>query len=205
MWYVVGLGNPGEEYENTRHNAGRILLEAFARHIGAGDFAFDKKINARVAEGKVKPQGKARGREEKVMLVAPETFMNKSGLALKTLVSGEKKALRLIVIHDDFNFPAGKFRISFNRSSGGHNGVESVIKNIKTEAFIRIRAGISPANPKGLPRLPRGAPEVEKLILGEFKKTELEALKKASKRVAQAIETIITEGREKAMTEFNKD
>ncbi|MSR71365.1 MAG: aminoacyl-tRNA hydrolase [Candidatus Taylorbacteria bacterium] len=182
MWYVVGLGNPGEEYVSTRHNTGRIMLEAF-------------RIYLENAKGKLK--------KEKITLLAPDTFMNNSGKALKSLITNVKKAEKLIVIQDDFNFPVGKFRISFNRSSGGHNGVESVIKSIKTEAFNRVRVGISSETPAGKLKSPHGSVEVEKLILGEFKKTELDTLKKLSKKVALAIETIILEGREKAMTEFN--
>ena len=175
MWYIVGLGNPGEEYVGTRHNTGRIMLEGLE---------------------KLKKKG--------ITLIAPDTFMNKSGLALKNIITSKKKASQLIVIHDDFNFPIGKFRISFNRSAGGHRGVESVIKAIKTEVFTRIRVGICPTTSSGKLKLPKGEKGIEGLILGKFKPTELTELKKVSKRVAQAVEMIIAEGREKAMTEFNK-
>ena len=196
MWYVVGLGNPGEEYELTRHNTGRIILKAVAKEIGAADFAVDAKFRSEISEGKIK--------KEKIMLIAPDTFMNKSGLAVAPLKLSEKKAAQVIVIQDDFNFPVGKFKISFNRSSGGHNGVESVIKALKTEGFIRVRVGICPATPSGKLKLPHGATEVEKLILGEFKKPELDILKKLGKKVAESIEVIVTEGLQKAMTEFNQ-
>ena len=196
MHYIVALGNPGEEYKNTRHNVGRIVLEEFFKKNDFSEWTLNKKLKALSSEGKI---GK-----EKVLLIEPETFMNKSGLSLQPIITSKKKAEMLIVIHDDLDLPIGKFKISFNKSSGGHRGVESVIKAIKTEAFIRVRIGISPATPSGKLKKPKGEKEVGDFILGEFKKSEMETLKKISKKVATALEMIITEGREKAMGEFNR-
>ena len=196
MHYIVALGNPGEEYKNTRHNVGRIVLEEFFKKNDFSEWTLNKKLKALSSEGKI---GK-----EKVLLIEPETFMNKSGLSLQSIITSKKKAENLIVIHDDLDLPIGKFKISFNKSSGGHRGVESVIKAIKTEAFIRVRIGISPATPSGKLKKPKGEKEVGDFILGEFKKSEMETLKKISKKVATALEMIITEGREKAMGEFNR-
>ncbi len=193
-YIIVGLGNPGEEYDNTRHNTGRIVLESAAKEF-ADEFEPNKKIKAQVASGKI---GK-----EKVQFVAPDTFMNNSGKAVGPLVKSVKAAEKLVVIYDDFNLPLGRIKISFNRSSGGHNGVESIIKAVKTEAFIRIRIGTAPEKANGDAKVPHGDEKVVKFILGPFKEDELKELKKVSKKVAEALEVLIKEGREKAMSIYN--
>ncbi len=196
MNYIVAIGNPGEEYKNTRHNVGRIVLEEFVKKNDFPDWVLDNKLKALSSQSKI---GK-----EKAHLIEPETFMNKSGLSLQPIITSKKKAEELIVIHDDLDLPLGKFKISFNKSSGGHRGVESIIKAIKTEAFTRVRIGISPSTPSGKLKKPKGEKEVADFILGEFKKSEMEILKKVSKKVTDALEMLIIEGREKAMGEFNK-
>lgn len=196
MKYIVALGNPGEEYKNTRHNVGRIALEAFVKKNSFSEWIPNKKLKALSSEGKI---GK-----EKIELIEPETFMNKSGFSLQSIITSKKKAEDLIVIHDDLDLPIGKFKISFNKSSGGHRGVESIIKAIKTEAFTRVRVGISPSTPSGKLKKPKGEKDVADFILGEFKKSEMETLKKISKKISDALEMLIIEGREKAMGEFNK-
>ncbi|NDB57738.1 aminoacyl-tRNA hydrolase [bacterium] len=190
-YIIVGLGNPGEEYENTRHNTGRIILQSLTDE----EFSFDKKINAQISEIKV---GK-----EKVKLVAPDTFMNNSGKSVAGLVKSIKAAEKLIVIYDDFNLPLGKIRISYNRSSGGHNGIESIIKSVKTEAFVRIRIGVAPETAKGDAKVPHGDEKIEKFILGKFKDDEMKEIKKMGKTVEEIIPVLIKEGREKAMSVFN--
>src|SRR5574343_1972753 len=124
-YIIVGLGNPGIQYENTRHNIGRVVLNIISKEFDGDDFVFEKKINALVSEIKI---GK-----EKIKLIEPETFMNKAGKSVAGLVKSVKAAERLIVLYDDFHLPLGKIRISYNRSSGGHNGIESIIKSGKTE------------------------------------------------------------------------
>ena len=194
-YIIAGLGNPGEEYENTRHNTGRIVLNAVAKAFETEDFSFDKKMNALVSKGKI---GK-----EKVTFIEPETFMNKSGSAIKYLVKSPKAAEKLVVIYDDFQLPIGRIKISFNRSSGGHNGLESVIKAVKTEAFVRIRVGTAAENAKGNAKVPHGDEKVLKFILGKYKDDEMKELKKVGKYAAEAVEMIVKEGREKAMSVFN--
>ncbi|MEA2715677.1 MAG: peptidyl-tRNA hydrolase, family [Candidatus Parcubacteria bacterium] len=191
---IVGLGNPGEDYKITRHNAGRIVLDSVRKKYGGG-FEFNKKINALVAEGKIK--------KEKVTFVAPETFMNNSGKAIAPLIKSIKAAEKLVVIYDDFNLPLGRIKISFNRSSGGHNGLESIIKALKTEAFTRIRVGTAPSTPKGKAKVPHGDEKVEKFILGPFKEAELKVVRKVAAKVTEAVAMIATEGREKAMSVYN--
>jgi len=193
-YIIVGLGNPGEEYKDTRHNAGRMVLEAMRKEYG-DEFKFNKKFNAEVAEGKVG--------QEKVKFIAPDTFMNNSGKAVVSLVKSAKAAAKLIVIYDDFNLPIGRMKISFNRSSGGHNGVESIIKSVKTEAFPRIRIGTAPPKANGDAKTPHGDEKIEKFILGKFKDEELKTIKKVAKDTVEAIEMLIREGREKAMSVYN--
>lgn len=192
MAYIIaGLGNPGQEYENTRHNTGRIILQSLVDD----EFSFSKKNNALVSEMKI---GK-----EKIKLIAPETFMNNSGKSVATVVKSVKAAEKLVVIYDDFNLPMGKIRISFNRSSGGHNGLESIIKAVKTEAFLRIRIGVAPETAKGTAKVPHGDDKIEKFILGKFKDDEMKVLKKTAKTVAEALEVLVKEGKEKAMSIYN--
>lgn len=174
MYIVVGLGNPGEEYSRTRHNTGKMAVE----------FLREKEMKG-------------------VKLVTLESYMNRSGSAVAKLVKSRKAAEKLIVIYDDLDLPLGSMKISYNRSSGGHRGLESIIRALKTEAFIRIRVGISPSTPSGKLKKPKGEREVEKFILGEFRKTELEALKKVFKQAADAIAVITEEGLAPAMTKFN--
>lgn len=211
MSYIIaGLGNPGEEYLNTRHNCGRIMLMAIAaaNAVDPGDFSMDKKLKSLVAKGTI-GSGK---KKEKVTFVMPETFMNNSGKAigpLVTSISGGvpkanlKKAAELAVIYDDFNLPLGKIRISFNRSSGGHNGLESIIRSAKTEAFLRIRIGVAPETAKGLAKVPHGDDKIEKFILGKFTDQEMKEIKKVAKTVVEAVTTLVIEGKEKAMSLYN--
>lgn len=194
MHYIVGLGNPGEEYNISRHNTGRIIVEDFAKKEKLDDFETDKKLNALVSEGKIK--------KEKVMLILPETFMNKSGNSVKPLIKSKKGAGNLIVVHDDLDIPLGKIKISLGKNSGGHRGVESIMRAIKTKDFIRIRVGISPATPKGKIKKPEGKKVIDH-ILENFKPKELEIIKKNSKMIVPALETIITEGLNKAMSVYN--
>src|SRR3989344_336042 len=118
-WVIVGLGNPGEEYASTRHNTGRMAVEFFARDGGFQEFHEDKKVKAHIAGGMI---GKTA-----VALVLPDTFMNKSGSALAKYVKSVKAAERLIVVYDDLDLPLGTMKLSFDRGSGGHRGLESVI------------------------------------------------------------------------------
>jgi PTH1 family peptidyl-tRNA hydrolase len=188
-YIVVGLGNPGAEYEETRHNVGRMVLDAFSKTEDLKDWQVDKKLNALTTTGKV---GKS-----KVLLLKPETFMNKSGESVKSLVKSKKSAETLVVIHDDLDLPLGKIKISFNKSSGGHKGVESVMKAVKTEAFIRLRLGISGETVGGKIKKPQGDEKVIDAILGEFKESEKTELKKTVKKAVQALKLVVEFGWEK--------
>lgn len=194
-WIIVGLGNPGYEYEGTRHNTGRMAVEDFAKHAKFSEWREDKKSKSLVSRGLV-------GRTI-VALVLPNTFMNKSGSAVAKLVKTPKSAERLVVVYDDLDLPLGTMKISFNRGSGGHKGVESIMRAVKTKKFTRVRIGVSHSTASGAIRKPVGDKVILNYILTKFKVHELEELKNVFKRVRQALETIATEGRERAMNEYN--
>jgi len=192
---VVGLGNPGEEYEGTRHNAGRMALELFRKTHNFPEWAHEKKLHALISKGTL---GKG-----KVTLVLPETYMNRSGSSIKPLITSLKKAERLIVAYDELDMPLGKIKLTFGRSSGGHRGVESIIRAIKTKEFLRVRIGISPQTPKGALKKPKGEEEVLAFLMKPFTPAEKKVFAKTLKQVAEAIETAVREGRASAMNAFN--
>jgi len=194
-WVIVGLGNPGEEYGSTRHNAGRMAVEFLAKSAGFQEFHEDKKAKAHIAGGMMA--------KTTIALVLPDTFMNKSGSALTKFVKSVKAAERMVVVYDDLDLPLGVMKLSFDRGSGGHKGLESVMRAVKTKKFVRVRIGVSPATASGKLRKPSGEKEVLDFILTKFKPAELDELKKIFKRAAQAIESVVLAGREKAMNEFN--
>ena len=145
---------------------------------------------------------KANGKKQKVILLEPETFMNKSGASVAPLIKSKKAAERLVIIHDDLDIPFGKFKISFNKSSGGHRGVESIIRAIKTKAFVRVRVGI--ANSISAVKKSQDDKTVEKIILGKFTEEQMTALKKLAKHVSEGLVVLITEGHEKAMSQYHQ-
>lgn len=192
---IVGLGNPGSEYEKTRHNAGRIILEQIASANDFSEWKNDMKLKS------LKTKGELSG--EKVDFLLPDTFMNNSGVAVSLVIDNPKKLKNLIVIYDDMDLPLGSYKISYDRSSGGHNGLESIIKKVKSQEFVRIRIGVSPETPGGKMKKPKGEAAVLKFLLGVFKEDELKQIKNLSKKVAEIIVMISSEGKDKAMTLFN--
>lgn len=185
-YLIVGLGNPGEKYEETRHNIGRVIVEAFRKKIGANDFTLNKRWNAFVSEGKL---GK-----EKFALLLPETFVNKSGGAVGPAARFYKiKPVSIIVVHDDSDIELGRAKLSFNKSSAGHKGVESVIRALKTRAFWRFRIGIQK----------KRRVEAEKLVLQKFSADEKKIIAKVVKKTIGAIETFVVSGPDAAMNEYN--
>jgi PTH1 family peptidyl-tRNA hydrolase len=192
---IVGLGNPGEEYMKTRHNVGWVVLDRFWKDFNFSEWQDRAKNKGDVSEGKV---GKS-----KITLLKPGTMMNGSGKAVQTLITSKKKAENLIVIHDDLDLPLGSFKIVFNRGTGGHKGVESIRKALGTKAFIRIKAGISQETLGGKLKKPKGEKKVLDFILGDFKKPEVLKIKKAAKNISGALESIILDGRQLAMNDWN--
>ncbi len=196
-WVVVGLGNPGEEYTNTRHNAGRMALEFFAKKQGASAWKEHKSSNSMTTGTRV---GK-----NLVALVLPDTFMNKSGAAAAKFVKSVKAAEKMIVVYDDLDIPLGKIKLSFDRGSGGHKGVESIMRAVRTKKFTRIRIGVCPTTAGGKMKKPEAGDDVVDFILRRFKESELDELKKVFKKVGEAIEAIAEEGPMIAMNRFNSN
>ncbi len=193
-YVIVGLGNPGGEYENSRHNAGRMAVHTLAADAGFPEFSLNKVKKALVSKGSVGG--------EKVELVLPETFMNKSGAAVSGFVKSVKAAGQLVVAYDDLDLPLGTIRISFGRSSGGHRGVESITRAIKTKDFIRVRIGVSRATKKGAAKKV-SMDETVDFILASFKKAELEVLDDVLQRASAAMQMVVTDGIERAMNQYN--
>jgi len=193
---IIGLGNPGEEYEYTRHNAGRIVTEHIAKNIQADTFKNDKILCAHTTKGELA--------EKKCVLILPNTFMNESGKSVAPLMTSKKELEKLIVMYDDLDLPRNTFKISFNRSAGGHNGVKSIIQYLKSEAFVRIRIGIAPVSTTGEIKKPKGEEKVLKWVLGVMNESERVQLKKMSKSIQEALEMIVQEGVPKAMSVFNE-
>ncbi|HVM73534.1 MAG TPA: aminoacyl-tRNA hydrolase [Candidatus Paceibacterota bacterium] len=194
-WVIVGLGNPGEEYDGTRHNTGRMAVTQFGKDNNFSIWRPDVKTKATVAKGVI---GKTL-----VALVLPDTFMNKSGSAVIKYVKNVKAAERMIVVYDDLDLAIGTMKVSFDRGSGGHKGVESIMRAVKTKKFARVRIGISPTTAAGKIKKPQGEEEVGEFILARFKQSELPELKSVFKKASQAISAIVTDGTMAAMNEFN--
>ncbi|MBI3420853.1 MAG: aminoacyl-tRNA hydrolase [Candidatus Sungbacteria bacterium] len=187
MMLIVGLGNPGEQLKNTRHNVGREIAMAFQHAIGCADFRFEKKWNALVSEGSIN--------KEKLAILLPETMMNKSGAAIAPAARFFKvKPDSVFVVHDDADIAFGKAKLSFAKNSAGHKGVESVIRALKTNAFWRFRIGI--AGKRDIP--------AEKLVLKKFMPEEQKIVKKIGRETLHAIGKAISESPEIAMNEYNK-
>jgi len=193
---IIGLGNPGQDYENTRHNAGRMSVMRFAKTHDISDWKYDKKSNSLIIKGKI---GK-----KATVLVLPETFMNKSGISAKVFVSSAKKAKDLIVVHDDLDLPLGRAKMSWDKSSGGHKGVESVIRAVGTQAFWRIRIGISKGGKNGTVKKPSGDALLDNFIVAPFKPTEMDEMKSVMKKVVECLEMAVSDSPGRAMSELNR-
>ena len=190
---MVGLGNPGVEYQFTRHNAGFLAIDRIAADHGA--VVANRRCRALTATARIA------GRD--VILAKPETFMNLSGSAVQALVREyEVDPQRdLIVLYDEVEFPLGTLRIRERGSSGGHNGVKSISGALRSEEWIRIRIGVAPE----LPAAAESARERRKeYVLTPFRKAELALLDEVLDRAAKAVEVILAQGVGAAMNEFNR-
>ncbi|HEY4489501.1 MAG TPA: aminoacyl-tRNA hydrolase [Candidatus Paceibacterota bacterium] len=193
---IMGLGNPGAEYAKTRHNAGRMAVELFAKQERFEDFVFKKAANALVAQGSIDG--------EKVMLVLPETYMNHSGKSAPAFVKSVKAAQKLLVVRDDLDMPLGAIKMTmYGRGSGGHKGVESIMRALRTKEFAQLKIGISGATAKGKVKKPSGDEKVTKHVVGKFKPAEEALLKKTLKKASEAITVFTAEGIERAMLAAN--
>jgi len=193
---IVGLGNPGGEYAKTRHNAGRLLVEAYAAYASFDDFVLRKAANALITSGSIDG--------EKVQLILPEVFMNQSGKGVSPFVKSVKAAKKLLVVRDDLDLPLGTLKMTVHgRGSGGHKGVESVMRALKTKEFAQLKVGISSATSKGKLRKPAGEEKVISHVIGKFSPKDQEILKKTFKKAHEAIQLFITDGIEAAMLAAN--
>ncbi len=194
MKLIVGLGNPGIEYQFTLHNAGFLALDRIAEQCGA--VLANRRGRALTAKAKLAGQ--------EVLLAKPETFMNLSGLSVAALVGELRIAVPshdVIVVHDDLAFPLGRFRIAERGSANGHNGVKSVLGALGTEEWLRIRIGV------GKPALADGREERaggKEYLLSPMRRQELAVLDEVLDRVCSAVEAILTQGVSVAMNEFNR-
>jgi len=186
LWLVVGLGNPGDEYAATRHNAGFMLVERLARAWG------------------VEPRGRlfksrtalARRGGEDVLLVLPKTFMNRSGTAVRAAMAGKEVGPeRLVVAYDDLDIPLGEIRVRKAGSPGTHKGMISIAGEVQTGDFARVRIGIGP--------LPPGRDAAD-FVLEPFKRDERADLERGLEQAVEALEMILDGGIERAMTRFNR-
>ncbi|PYT06722.1 MAG: aminoacyl-tRNA hydrolase [Acidobacteria bacterium] len=187
MKLIVGLGNPGREYEMTRHNLGFMLIDRlFERASGR---RFRPESSAKVAQVELAGQ--------RVILAKPETYMNLSGDAVRPLLDrhGEGLPANLIVASDDIALPFGMVRVRARGSAGGQKGLKSIIEALGTDDFARVRLGVKPDHP---------VDDLSSFVLSPIRKRDLELLGEAVDRAADAIETILTEGVERAMARFNE-
>lgn len=186
MYLIVGLGNPGREYENTRHNAGYMVVDALAEKCSID--VLEKKHKALIGKGVVAGQ--------KCILMKPLTYMNLSGESVMDACQYYKidPTQELIVISDDISLEVGKLRIRKKGSAGGHNGLKNIIAHFGHDTFMRLKVGVGNKPPRM---------DLADYVLGHFTKEERTLMEEAAGRGAKAIQAILTEGPDKAMNLFN--
>lgn len=184
-WLIVGLGNPGAEYERTRHNLGFMLIDRLA-----GDMQTQvRREECRALVGRAEIDG------QKAELVKPQTYMNLSGESVSCLLKKEGRGIeKLIVISDDLALPFGRIRIRTKGSHGGQKGLRSIIDCLKTNEFARLRIGIQPEHPVS---------NAANFVLEKFSKNESETVEKILKEAADAVRAIVSDGAEAAMARWN--
>jgi len=183
MLVIAGLGNPGKKYSRTRHNIGFMIVDEIAQR---NSIEFTERKEYRIGRGSIE------GRN--VILIEPLLYMNRSGTPVREIIRKyNAQPYELIVIHDDLDMETGKVRIRKTGSSGGHKGVESIIQNIGSRDFIRVKIGIG--------REPGTA--VEDYVLSKFTRQEIHRIKEAIDRITDAVHSILADGVDKAMNSFN--
>jgi len=187
MKLIIGLGNPGRKYKWTRHNAGFIITEIFGKALGIKFKPF-KKFNSEIAEAVFK--------NEKLILAQPSTFMNSSGLAVAAVKSFYKIKLGdILIINDDIDLTFGQIKFSVNAGPAGHNGVKSIIRELGSQNFVRLRIGIKEIGNHST---------ADKIVLKNFDLAEKQKLKREiAPRCLAAINAFLTEGVDQAMNRFN--
>ena len=194
MKILVGLGNPGKEYKNTRHNAGWLVVDKIAEQWGL-DWRLDKKLAT------LKAQKSAENTE--ILLVKPQTFMNKSGIAVRKLIQWSNETIEqlsnsLFIIHDDLDLKLGEIKIVKDRGPAGHKGVQSVIDHLKTQDFVRFRVGINKIKSEKLK-----VKSCEDYVLGKFKGEEKKKFEKVIEKCAGAVIFGLENGIKEMMNEYN--
>jgi len=190
MILIVGLRNPGAKYKNTRHNIGFGVIKKFARKNNFPKFKLLKELSSLISEKKFN--------NDKIILANLQTFMNLSGKGAKLLIDFHQLPIaNLWVVHDDIDLPLGKIRIAKNRGAGGHKGVESIIKELKTKNFIRFRIGIKPKPYTLTPKT------LDRFVLQKFNKEEEKIVKEVIKKTAEAIKFFLKTDLEKTMNKYN--
>jgi peptidyl-tRNA hydrolase, PTH1 family len=209
MKLIVGLGNPGEKYESTRHNLGFIVLEKFLKEfslVNKGDWKTENKFKCETAEIEWQRQNKESkpGDLQKALLVRPLTYMNNSGLSVKKLSDFYKINTEDIwIIHDDVDITFEAMKIRFGGASAGHKGVESIIESLGTDKFWRFRLGIGhPTNKTKLDQKSKIIP-VDEYVLKGFGRGEAGKLKHVIKKAVKALESSLEDGLESTMNRFN--
>ncbi len=185
-WLIVGLGNPGEKYENTRHNVGFQVVDELAerQHAPIQKLKFKALTNLLTIAG------------EKVLVMKPVTYMNLSGEAVRPAADFYKiPPERILVISDDTALDAGALRIRTKGSAGGHNGLQSIIQHLGTDQFPRVRVGVG--------QKPHPDYDLADWVLGKFQGEDKKAMDAAVKRAADAVECLLREGPDRAMNRFN--
>lgn len=172
MRIVIGLGNPGKQYQNARHNLGFRIIDALRQDLEFENWQSTKKFQASISQGVFD--------NEKIILAKPETFMNESGKAVKLLANYYQIAPeQILIIHDEADLPFGEIRCQTSRGAAGHRGVESIINHLKTNEFCRIRIGIRPENPIN--------ESLDDFVLAEFTPQEEELIPKIIKESVEII------------------
>ncbi len=195
MFYILGLGNHGEKYQNTRHNVGWLVCDYIREQAKLPELIGDKAMSGRVTEGMIVGTP--------VRLLYPDTYMNNSGSAAVKFVPRSEIG-NLIVIHDDIDLPLGEIKLGRGRGDGGNNGIKSLIEKLGTKDFIRIRIGIAPRSFwTGEVKRPKGGGPLERFVLKPFSKKEEEQLKEVKERAFGALQLVLTSGLETAMNKFN--
>ncbi len=190
-WLVVGLGNPGKEYEKTRHNVGRMVVDLLRVENLFSEWSKNSLAKAQESRGVYKNSA--------VRILMPETYMNLSGESIRLFVKSPDDAARLIVVHDDVDLPFGRIKISFDSGAGGHHGVESIIAHATTKGFVRVRVGICPIDDEGVAKKSLDPDFVVK----EFSPKEKELLGEVIQKAMRAVLNILEKGTEEAMNECN--
>lgn len=195
MFYVVGLGNHGEKYQDTRHNVGWMVCDFVRAHAQFSNLHDDRSMSGRVAEGRLG--------ETEVRMLYPDTFMNNSGSAVVKFVPKNELG-NLIVIHDDIDLPLGDIKLNKGRGDGGNNGIKSVIEKLGTKDFIRLRIGIAPRSFwTGEVKRPKSGRPLETFVLKPFTRGEAVKLEEVKERAFAALHEVVTNGLEAAMNKFN--